>query len=72
MVGISLWPIVDAVVVGWRQLRLVKVIAQTYGFRPSICGPLALLKAVALGVVFADVTEHATQWLSKKLPSVGG
>ena len=72
IVGISPWPLIDAGIVAWRQLRLVRRIASEYGLRPGIIGTLRLLRQIAIAVVFADVSEHATQWLSSKVPSMGG
>lgn len=72
IVGISPWPLVDSGIVAWRQLRLIKRIAREYGLRPATAGTIRLLRHVATVVVFADVSEHATQWLSSKIPSMGG
>jgi len=72
VVGISPWPLIDGGVVAWRQLRLVKRIARAYGLRPATAGTLRLIRQIAIAVVFADVSEHATQWLSSKIPSIGG
>jgi uncharacterized membrane protein YcjF (UPF0283 family) len=72
VVGISPWPIVDSGIVALRQLRLIKRIAHAYGLRPATAGTLCLLRHVAIVVIFADVSEHATQWLSSKIPSIGG
>nr|MBC8522424.1 DUF697 domain-containing protein [PVC group bacterium] len=71
-VGISPWPLVDGGIVAWRQLRLIRRIANEYGLRPSTLGTMRLLRQIATAVVFADVSEHATQWLSSKVPSIGG
>ena len=62
IVGISPWPLVDSGIVAWRQLRLIKRIAREYGLRPATAGTIRLLRHVAAVVVFADVSEHATQW----------
>lgn len=72
VVGLSPWPLVDSGIVAWRQLRLIKRIAREYGLRPATAGTLRLIRQIAVAVVFADVSEHATQWLSSKVPSIGG
>lgn len=72
VVGVSPWPLIDGGVVAWRQVRLVRRIASEYGLRPATIGTLRLLRQIAIAVVFADVSEHATQWLSSKVPSMGG
>ena len=72
VVGISPWAMIDAVVVAWRQLRLLKTIAKQYGVRPSYIGTFALCKSVVFSVAFADASEHLLQWISAKVPSIGG
>ena len=71
-VGISPWPLVDGGIVAWRQLRLMRSIATKYGVRPSTLGTLRLLRRVLISVVLADVSQHATQWIASKVPSMGG
>ena len=72
MVGISPWPVVDCIVVGWRQLRLMRVISTAYGVRPSALGTCRLLRRVLISVAFADASEHIMSWLATKVPSLGG
>ncbi|HJN72110.1 MAG TPA: DUF697 domain-containing protein [Phycisphaerales bacterium] len=72
VVGISPWALVESGIVAWRQLRLIKRIAREYGLRPGVAGTCRLIRQIAISVVFADVSEHATQWLSSKVPSIGG
>jgi len=72
VVGISPWPLIDSGIVAWRQVRLIKRIAREYGLRPATIGTLRLLRQIAIAIVFADVSEHATQWLSSRVPSMGG
>jgi putative membrane protein len=71
-VGISPWPMFDGAIVGWRQLRMMRSISVQYGVRPSTLGTLRLLRRVLISVVLADVSEHATQWIASKVPSMGG
>lgn len=71
-VGISPWAIIDGAIVAWRQLRMMRNIAASYGLRPSAIGTVRILQKVLVSVVFADVSEHATQWVASKVPSVGG
>jgi putative membrane protein len=71
-VGISPWPLVDGGIVAWRQLRLIRSVATMYGVRPSTIGTLRLLRRVLISVVLADVSQHATQWIASKVPSMGG
>jgi len=72
VVGISPWPLIDGIVVGWRQLRLMRVISAEYGVRPSALGTCSLLRRVLISVAFADASEHITSWLAAKVPSLGG
>jgi uncharacterized membrane protein YcjF (UPF0283 family) len=72
VVGLSPWPLIDSGIVAWRQVRLIKRIAFEYGLRPATAGTLRLIRQIAVAVVFADASEHAAQWLSSKVPSIGG
>ncbi|MBC8310641.1 MAG: DUF697 domain-containing protein [Phycisphaerales bacterium] len=71
-VGISPWPMIDGAIVAWRQLRMMRTVATMYGVRPGILGTSLLLRRVLISVVLADVSEHATQWIASKVPSMGG
>ncbi|MDG1137297.1 MAG: DUF697 domain-containing protein [Phycisphaerales bacterium] len=71
-VGISPWPMIDGAIVGWRQLRMMRGIALQYGVRPSSISTIRLVRRVFVSVVLADVSEHATQWIASKVPSMGG
>jgi putative membrane protein len=51
-------PALDALVVGWRGIRLVRQVAGLYGLRPGIVGTLALVRRTALsaaGVAAANI-----------------
>jgi len=55
-------PALDALVVGWRGVRLVRQIAELNGLRPGLFGTLALLRRTALsaaGVAAADVAINS-------------
>ena len=71
-VGISPWAMVDGAIVGWRQLRMMRSIASNYGVRPSTIGTMRLVRRVLITVVLADISQHATQWIAAKVPSMGG
>ncbi|MDP7008280.1 MAG: YcjF family protein [Phycisphaerales bacterium] len=72
VVGLSPWPLVDGCIVGWRHLRLIKRIALVYGLRPSTLGTLRLLRHISIALIFADLSEHASQWFASNVPSLGG
>ena len=71
-VGISPWAMIDSAIVAWRQLRMMRSIATCFGVRPSSLGTVQLRRRVLISVVLADVSEHATQWIASKVPSLGG
>jgi len=71
-VGISPWPMIDGAIVAWRQFRMMRSVAKSYGVRPSTIGTLRLLRKVLISVVFADASEHVTQWIAARVPSIGG
>jgi putative membrane protein len=55
-------PALDALVVGWRGVRLVRQVAELNGLRPGLFGTLALLRRTALsaaGVAAADVAINS-------------
>ena len=55
-------PALDALVVGWRGVRLVRQVAELHGLRPGLFGTLALLRRTALsaaGVAAADVAINS-------------
>jgi putative membrane protein len=55
-------PALDALVVGWRGVRLVRQVAELNGLRPGLFATLALLRRTALsaaGVAAADVAINS-------------
>jgi putative membrane protein len=55
-------PALDALVVGWRGVRLVRQIAELHGLRPGLLGTLALLRRTAMsaaGVAAADMAINS-------------
>ena len=52
-------PALDAVLVGWRGVRLVRQVAALYGVRPGLLGTLALLRRTALAATLVAGTEAA-------------
>lgn len=55
-------PVFDALLVGWRGLRLMRQVAELYGLRPGLLGMAALLRRTLLSaasVLTADVAANA-------------
>ena len=52
-------PSLDAVLVGWRGVRLVRQVAALYGVRPGLLGTLSLLRRTALAASLVAGTEAA-------------
>ncbi len=55
-------PALDALVVAWRGIRLVREIAELHGLRPGLLGTMALLRRTAMsaaGVAAADMAIDA-------------
>ncbi len=55
-------PALDALVVGWRGVRLVRQIAELHGLRPGMLGTMSLLRRTAMsaaGVAAADMAIDA-------------
>jgi putative membrane protein len=60
--AVSPSPAWDALLIGWRGLRLVRQVAQLHGLRPGLAGTFALLRRVLLDaatVAAADVALDA-------------
>lgn len=60
--AVSPSPGLDALIFGWRGIRLVRQVAALHGFRPGIAGTAALLRRIALDaatVAAADVAVDA-------------
>ena len=52
-------PALDALLVGWRGVRLVRQVATLYGVRPGLLGTLSLLRRTALSATLVAGTEAA-------------
>ena len=55
-------PALDALLVGWRGVALVRQIAELHGLRPGLLGTLALLRRTAMsaaGVAATDIAVDA-------------
>ena len=58
--AISPSPSLDALVVGWRGLRLVRQVAALHGMRPGIAATASLLRRAAFAAATVAATEVAT------------
>lgn len=58
--AISPSPSLDALVVGWRGLRLVRQVAALHGMRPGIAATASLLRRAAFDAATVAATEVAT------------
>lgn len=58
--AISPSPSLDALVVGWRGLRLVRQVAALHGVRPGIAATASLLRRAAFDAATVAATEVAT------------
>lgn len=58
-VGVAVSPVaaLDAVIALWRSLRMIREIAQVYGFRPGMPGTLAIARRVILGTALTATTD---------------
>ncbi len=52
-------PALDALILGWRGVRLVRQVAALHGLRPGLFGTLALLRRTALSAAAVAATEIA-------------
>lgn len=71
MVAISPVALVDMLLIAWRNLRLLKRIAQLYGVELGYFSRLRLLKMVLFNIAFAGATELIQEvgmdWLSQDI-----
>ncbi|MCR0982028.1 DUF697 domain-containing protein [Roseomonas populi] len=58
--AISPAPALDALVIGWRGLRLVRQVAALHGMRPGIAATASLLRRTAFDAATVAATEVAT------------
>lgn len=61
MTAISPSPGLDALVFGWRGIRLVRQVAALHGFRPGIAGTVSLLRRVAFDAATVAATDVAVE-----------
>ncbi|WP_432698301.1 TIGR01620 family protein [Marinobacterium sp. YM272] len=59
MVALSPWATFDMLLVGWRNLRMLREIASIYGIAPGAAAQWSLLKSVLQGLAFAGASEMA-------------
>lgn len=59
LVALSPWATFDMLLVGWRNLRMLREIADIYGIAPGAAAQWKLLKSVLHGLAFAGVSEMA-------------
>lgn len=59
MVAFSPWASFDMILVGWRNLRMLKDVAQIYGISPGVVAQAALLKQVLQTLAFSGLSELA-------------
>lgn len=57
--AVSPSPALDALVFGWRGVRLVRQVAALHGFRPGIAGTVSLLRRVAVDAATVAATDVA-------------
>ncbi|WP_198384614.1 DUF697 domain-containing protein [Roseomonas sp. KE2513] len=58
--AVSPSPALDALVVGWRGLRLVRQVAALHGMRPGVAATASLLRRAAFDAATVAATEVAT------------
>lgn len=61
LTAVSPSPGLDALVFGWRGIRLVRQVAALHGLRPGIAGTVALLRRVAMDAATVAVTDVAVE-----------
>lgn len=59
MVAFSPWASFDMILVGWRNLRMLKDVAQIYGISPGLVAQATLLKQVLQTLAFSGLSELA-------------
>jgi putative membrane protein len=58
-IGVAVSPIaaLDAVIALWRSLRMIREVAETYGFRPGVPATLSLMRRLLLGTAVTATTD---------------
>ena len=69
MIAATPSPSLDALVVGWRGVRLVRQVAALHGMRPGLAGTLALIRRTAFAAASVALTEAAVNAASAALLS---
>lgn len=73
LVALSPWTSFDMLLVGWRNLRMLKEITRIYGIAPGAATQWKLLRSVVHGIAFAGLSEVAidagSAWLGTTLTS---
>lgn len=59
LVALSPWASFDMLLVGWRNLRMLREIATIYGIAPGVATQWSLLKRVLHSLAFAGLSEMA-------------
>jgi len=58
--AVSPYGFVDAILVCWRNVRLIRHIAEVYQVRPGAYGTWLILKRVVVAVALADLAQEAS------------
>jgi putative membrane protein len=69
--AISPSPALDALIFGWRGLRLLREVAMLHGLRPGLAGSIALLRRVAADAAMVAATDVAIDATLRGLLSSG-
>ena len=69
--GLAPWPLIDAALVLWRNVRMMRSIATVYGARPGIAGTSRLVRKALINVAVADLSQHASDLVTSKVPALG-
>lgn len=70
LVTLSGVAILDAALCCWRNVRLMRKVAECYGARPGLYGTCRLVRMVLAHAVAVDLTHHAADAVSAKVGSV--
>ena len=65
--GVALF---DAALCCWRNLRLMRRVAECYGARPGFCGTWRLCRMVLTHAIAVDLTQHAADAVSTRVGAV--
>lgn len=69
--GLAPWPLIDAALVLWRNVRMMRSIATVYGARPGVAGTARLVRKALINVAVADLSQHASDLVTSKVPALG-